>query len=173
MPVVRLGSAICHSTETANRTAGNAVHLHVRDTSLLFGACRLLTAGHDRGSGGLHIRQRQSEYWGEPRSELTPVPPPRSTHTRSLWCLSLAATAASICFRPHRKLLLNRSSARTHQHSISMCRCLCRLQDRRNHISHRFCEYLKQCESPRTKIAGLARPQASALPAKSPRRHAG
>jgi hypothetical protein len=43
---------------------------------------------------------------------LTPVPPPRSTHTRSPRSASRAAHAASIGLRAHRNLLLKLSSAR-------------------------------------------------------------
>jgi hypothetical protein len=42
---------------------------------------------------------------------LTPVPAPRSTHTRSLRSRRRAAHAASIGLRPHRKFVLNLSSA--------------------------------------------------------------
>jgi hypothetical protein len=45
------------------------------------------------------------------QAQLTPVPAPRSTHTRSLRSLRRAAQAASMGRRPHRKLALNLSSA--------------------------------------------------------------
>eukprot|EP00967_Tisochrysis_lutea_P064856 scaffold84127_cov21-Tisochrysis_lutea.AAC.6 len=44
-------------------------------------------------------------------STPTPVPPPRSTQIRSLRCASLAAHAASMGLRPHRKFARNLSSA--------------------------------------------------------------
>ena len=64
-----------------------------------------------KGLGGWHCAKAGSRQ-AMAQARLTPVPPPRSTHTiPSDWAGSRAAQAASMGFLPHRKLVRKASSA--------------------------------------------------------------